>query len=478
MDDRALTSHIDQALRAALGDHGGLLLIAVSGGADSMALWDLMTGLRRWSLAVYHLNHQLRGDADCDGEVIRRQHAAYGQDAVRMTPLIIESCAIADYAARWRCSVELAGRRHRYARLTALAQDLRAVAVLTAHHRDDQAETVLGNLLRGAGPIGRAGIAPHRMLAPGLPVVRPLLGVRRESLRAHALRRQLTWREDSTNADTSLRRNFLRLSVLPALEGGCPGITDALVDLGQHAQGEIREGAVQTASVWQAAWSGRQLALAPLDGLPVEARWRMWRSVLVHLGVTPERRHLTALERLAAGAIGEQLTLGHWLLARRRSTLTWQLQRPVTSPESITMAATGTISRGGEWIHCVHEPAPAQVARNARWVTLDDHALSWPLVWRLSHGGERWLPLGSPGHQTVIKYLANRGVPSRLRPLTAVVADQCGIIWIPGHGIAERAKVRTDTTRVLRLEWRPPCQNEGDARVAHAPSAESTHGTS
>jgi tRNA(Ile)-lysidine synthase len=471
-----LRQHVDDALRAVLGDGGGLLLIAVSGGADSMALWDLVAGSPRWSVAIYHLDHQLRSDAPEDATVIRQRAEAYAHDGRTGMPLFIERCDIAACAVRWRCSAELAGRRQRYARLLALAGELGAVAVVTAHHRDDQAETVLGNLLRGAGPIGRAGIAAHRPLAPGLPVIRPLLGIARAQLHAYARQRELVWRDDSTNADTRLRRNFLRLRVLPALEQGCPGITDALVALSEREQVELARHADRTHALWSQSCSGQRLALAELTTADEEERTRIWRLLLVHLAVHPQRRHLTALDRLALGPIGGQVTLGQWLVARRRAGLAWQAQHPTAAQDCIAIAAPGHVSRGGETLACRIEPVRHPISRDPRIAELDERAVAWPLAWRQSRPGERWRPLGCPGRQTVIKYLAQRGVASRIRPLIAVVADRNGVLWIPGHGIAERAKVHNMTTQVVRLEAGSACQPEGGVNVARAPSLESSHG--
>ncbi|HEX3133904.1 MAG TPA: tRNA lysidine(34) synthetase TilS, partial [Planctomycetota bacterium] len=215
---------------------GTLLVVAVSGGADSMALWDLLVRDGRWSLMVWHLNHGLRAEASQDAELIRTQSERYRAAGLTPGEVIIEHTDVADLARHWHASLEAAGRRHRYERLAAVARTHRAIAVLTAHHRDDQSETVLANLLRGAGPVGIAGIALRRMLPGGVPVLRPLLSFARADLRTYCVANDVCWLEDPSNYDQRHNRNFLRHAVLPGLEAGVPGITAALAELAEHSR--------------------------------------------------------------------------------------------------------------------------------------------------------------------------------------------------------------------------------------------------
>jgi len=356
-----------------------------------------------------------------------------------------------------------------------VAGELKAQAVLTAHHRDDQAETVLANLLRGAGPMGRAGIASQRELAPGVTLLRPLLALARTQLRRHCRDHGVAWNEDSTNQDVALHRNFLRLRVLPALEQGVPGIGDALVDLALRAQDLLGADGARCAGAWQSALAGRALVFAAPWTAEPRLRALIWRSLLLHLGVHPQRRHFLALDRLAGAGIGARLTLGRWLVARSRTGLSWQLQRPSASAVHLEIAAAGHYQRGAETLSCSLDPAPPAVGGDPCRAVLDLRALSWPLEWRLAHPEERWRPLGCPGRQTLVKYLGARGVASRLRPLTAVIADRQGVVWVPGHGIAERAKVRPDTSRVLALAWTPSCQDADGDRVAGAATTGTAH---
>ena len=246
------------ALSAALMPPAGQsVLIAVSGGADSLALLDLLLLDGRWPVTVWHLDHGIRTDAGADLAAIRALLARHDVTV----EVIAERADIPALARQWRCSLETAGRRHRYARLAAVAAERGISAVVTAHHRDDQAETVLANLLRGADETGRAGIPPRRRLAEGVDLVRPLLAISRQKLRDHLASRGITWSEDATNADVRHRRNRLRHEVLPALERDRPGITAALVDLSTRAQAAVGRADERLSPQWNDAFNGERVTL-------------------------------------------------------------------------------------------------------------------------------------------------------------------------------------------------------------------------
>jgi tRNA(Ile)-lysidine synthase len=428
---------------------GSRLLLAVSGGADSVALWDLCARVGRWPLTIWHLDHRLRHDSAAD-EVLLRARAARGGEV----DLRCESADIAALARGWRCGLEAAGRRQRYERLAAVAREVGAAAVLTAHHRDDQAETVLANLLRGAGPVGRGGIAPRRDLG-GVPLVRPLLGFGREDLRAHLATHGIAWMEDATNGDLRFTRNALRHRVLPTFEQLAPGFAAALADLADDARRRHADEIEAAARLWREGAGAGTLAIAAVLGEPEGVRYLVWRDLVRELGAPLGRRHLRQLDVLARGPVGRRYHLGKHLLTRRRDAIAWQEARPtVAEAGSLEIPECGRWVRGAGTLTCITSRLPADPEPPTPFEAFVDRAaLSWPLWWRQPHEGERFRPLGCPGSQPVAKYLAGRGVPSRLRPLIAVIADADGIVWIPGFGVAERAKIRPATVDVLHLVY-------------------------
>jgi tRNA(Ile)-lysidine synthase len=194
--------------------------LAVSGGADSTALLLgasrlVETGARRWRLTVAHVDHALRADSADDVDAVRRM-----AEALRV-PIVVHRADVAGLAAAEGRSLEDAAREARY-RFLEDAAPLDAL-IATAHTRDDDAETVLLNLLRGSGLTGVTGIPPRRGR-----IVRPLLGTPRPDLRTWLQASGVGWREDPTNADPAHLRNRVRTELLPLLEDLRPGAVDRI----------------------------------------------------------------------------------------------------------------------------------------------------------------------------------------------------------------------------------------------------------
>jgi len=207
----SLVAAVDRALQATgRPPRGGTLVVGLSGGADSVALLDALASLRRrrgFRVVAAHLDHGLRaGSAD---------DAAFCAGLCRRldVPLRAGSADVRARAARERGGLEQAARRDRYAFLRRVRDEEGAVAVAVAHTRDDQAETLLLRLLRGAGATGLAGMRPR-----SADILRPLLTVSRQEVLAHLRERGLDWREDPTNADVTHRRNRVRHELIPYLE--------------------------------------------------------------------------------------------------------------------------------------------------------------------------------------------------------------------------------------------------------------------
>lgn len=197
------------------------IIVAVSGGADSTALLDLLTRLPGCNLKLIaaHLNHCLRGaDSDADEEFCRQLAAHYS------IPFETRRVDVRAMAESGKLNLEDSGRRARITFLDELRRKTGAAAIALGHHADDQAETVLMRLLRGSGTTGLSGMAGRN--ARGY--VRPLLEISRDRLREYLREQKLNWREDNSNSDTSYLRNRLRHELLPLLAGYNPAIRSCL----------------------------------------------------------------------------------------------------------------------------------------------------------------------------------------------------------------------------------------------------------
>ena len=228
---RNLASWLFETIRKqAMLRAGDRVAVAVSGGADSVALLLLLLELREklgMVLSVAHFNHKLRGRAsDGDEKFVAKLAAKHG------LPFHVERANIAAAARREKANLEEAARRARYAFFSRLAGEGRVDRVAVGHTADDQAETVLGHLLRGTGLAGLGGIHPMAGC-----VVRPLLEVRRVELRAYLKAKRQTWREDATNRDLTRMRARIRRKLLPVLEKQFqPAVVKHLVTLAELAR--------------------------------------------------------------------------------------------------------------------------------------------------------------------------------------------------------------------------------------------------
>lgn len=213
----AFASKLADAMAALCQRHDDLsaeqpALIAVSGGMDSIALLHGLAGQGWQKLIVCHLDHGLRGRAStADAALVRRTAKQLGLKSE------IARKDVAALAKRGGISIELAGRRARDDFFQRMARRHRTRFVLLAHHLDDQAETILGNLFRGTGLAGLGGMAASAETAGGLIKLRPLLEVRRAEINAHVTAHKLQYREDASNTSAAHRRNRLRHEVLPLL---------------------------------------------------------------------------------------------------------------------------------------------------------------------------------------------------------------------------------------------------------------------
>ena len=293
---------------------GALVLVAVSGGMDSMCLLHCLhtQGVR---VAAAHFNHQLRAaEADGDEAFVRRWCESRG------IAFYAGRCDVAALAAENGWTVEEAGRRARYEFLERTAEQIGADRIATAHHAQDNAETILFHLVRGTGPDGLGAIAPVRGK-----LIRPMLTVTREQIGRYAGENDVPYRTDSTNADTAYTRNYLRCEVLPLLEQVNAAASlhmsntalrqrEESAYLDELAAGLLREKKQTPDEV--------ALPCQTVREAPAVLRARMLRLLLDSLPAGKKdftAAHIDSLAALCMGSGDAQLDLPHGVRARRRS---------------------------------------------------------------------------------------------------------------------------------------------------------------
>ena len=304
--------------RRELFDRRDRVAVALSGGADSVALTALLSEIaaeRGCALAgVIHVNHTLRGEESEADERFCRDLAHRYRIPIDVTRVDVRSRARESHT-----SLEAAARELRYEAFQAAAGRLGATLVATAHTADDQAETLLLRLLRGAGLRGLSGIRPRRGI-----VVRPLLDVSRADLRRYLSKRQMPFREDSSNADVSIARNRIRHELLPVIAGIAPGGVRALARLADLARDE--DELMEAQANLHAPAASKILVVTTLQSLPAAlARRLIQRAAAAASPRTPlSARHVDAVRRLAASdkPMG-RLDLPRLLVVRDHDILTF-----------------------------------------------------------------------------------------------------------------------------------------------------------
>ena len=441
---------------------GEAVLIAVSGGGDSMGLLRIALRLQPeldLRLAVAHLNHGVRGPAaDVDAQFVSR--------AAERFDLPLE---IGHWSPERPAHFESDARHARLSWLTETARSRRARFVALGHTSDDQAETILHRIVRGTGTRGLAGIPASRKPAPGVTLFRPLLEVSRREIRAylHAIGQE--FREDATNADLSRTRSRLRHDLLPKLAAEYnPRIVDALLRLGKIARIESRRLQRRLARAWRrsgatAGPDGVTIPRAALVGLPPATRAELLRLAW-RLAGWPERG-MTAdrwlrLAELDAGSPG-RFTVGHgidaWLSDQTIVLAPMRATPACAPPHQQRLSVPGEVAWGpGRVVVVNSDPAaPCDELIDAGavqpWIGDDGR----PFLWVDSpRDGDRFSPLGMHGQSMALNdFFRARRLPKDERPRTGVVRDRLGIIWVVGHRISDRVRRTESTERVIGLRY-------------------------
>jgi len=450
---------------------------AVSGGSDSVALFHVLLQLaHRGDLqlaGLVHLDHHIRGEAAAgDAEFCRALAARTG------VPAVIGDADVPALARAAGVSLEVAGRDARQRFYQDARATLRADRVAVAHTRDDQAETVLLRLARGAGPLGLSGIAPQRDH-----LVRPLLEISRADLQEFLRGIGEAWRDDATNDDCAIPRNRIRHRVLPQLRelnaqadaaiARAADIfrTDA-VFLDQLANEaavrlvRLEEGALG-ASGASGAWRRAAVDATELARLPLALARRVALRALET--ANPSRSYGLEEAQLvceaAAGGAGASLAgldmerFGpDVVLVNRGAQATLKgCLHPRAVAFELQLEIPGAVEAPhGRWTLSASGPIPRQVARaEAGQVMVDASTLSPGLIVRPRRPGDRLHPLGAPGRKTVQDVFVDRKIPRDDRDREPVVTDEMGrIVWVAGQVLAESFRVTPLTTTVVVLTLR------------------------
>ena len=473
----ALTKH---------GLSGNRLLVAVSGGPDSMALLHALQRLRDdFGLKLHgaHLNHKLRdAESDADAEFVARAFRELG------IPFTLDSEDVAAYRNRHRLSLEDAARRVRYSFLANASKNHNADAIALGHTADDQAETVLIHIIRGSGLEGLRGMQildDRRIDERHVVLFRPLLHSSRAETQAYCDAIGLEPRIDASNSSLEFLRNRIRLELVPLLRQINPSVQESLVRLARNATQDsdfIRE---RSNEVWDDVARLEHTAkgdVVTLDTTSLHGEHSAIQAYVLRRGIEAAggevtQRHILDIMRLLGGAPSKTLNLSAGL-----TFATGYGEAHIGSPSAIADVLTPLpVIRGefpvsvfgdtqvGAWLvssrvetytkgldardfnESVQKAEKAQ--KNIHHVDemLDLDSVGDGLRIRGRRPGDRFQPLGMRGSKSMREFMIDARIPQRWRDGLPIVVSEKGIVCVPGWRIAHWARVTNKTRRVLRL---------------------------
>ncbi len=453
------------------------VVLAVSGGADSMALMYAMHALKSENLfnadlLCAHINHQLRGaEADLDQEFVIARAKELGL-AVTTRRLDVR-----EFARLNKLSIETAARRLRMEALIDIAKANDCCRIATAHQKNDNAETVMQRLSRGTGFRGLAGIWPERIFADEIKFVRPLLCFGRDEIVNYLQQRNLNWRRDHTNADCSYRRNYIRHRLIPALQQDCAGsVVEQLSQLALSARRYYSVVCSRADDLWpsladcdaEKAVLDLKLFLTETRSVKVELIRRCLASIACGERYVTQGHYDSMLRLAEQNVSGRKIELpGGFVVWREYGNLIFSNRRVGLAPPISyrpSEAKDTTVEIPGQTAFEQFLIQASVLENNGvdfeKFKTTKTHSIEWfdldkiklPLIVRYCRPGDKFVPLGQSKAMKLGKFLTAQRVPHGIRRDVFVVADREIIIWIWPVRISEQSKITVQTRKILQLQ--------------------------
>lgn len=450
------------------------LVVAVSGGPDSLALLHLLVGENihpAENLIVVHLDHALRPSSAEDAAVVRDYAAAMG------TSSAVSRIDVRALASEEGLTIEEAGRNARYGYLAEVAEGNESIIVVTGHSANDQAETILMNLLRGSGPRGLRGMQPISPL-PGSDsvfLVRPLLSVTRDEIEAYCSASGLKPMRDKSNLDPTYFRNWIRLELLPVMTDRNPGLVDRLGQTAKIIAADYKLLDDMLVDTWSFLVKDNGEGWLRLDMdvwrvLPTSLKRSTLRKAvsLIRSDETDIGFQTIELARNVAehGQVGSEstlpdgvrLTIGYdELVIAAPGTEVPQINLPqMLDASPIKLPVPGEVPLGGSWVirtRIINQVDTSAAMGNrdplrAFVVVSEDAELEIRTILKR----ERFQPLGLDGHSASVRdVMVNRKIPRANRNLWPVVAITDHLIWLAGHQIDHRVRVQNSSSVAVLL---------------------------
>jgi tRNA(Ile)-lysidine synthase len=434
---------------------GQKILVAVSGGTDSMVLLRVLHSLaekNRWKMFVAHFNHQLRGRAsDADEKLV-------GRTAGKLRLKFLGGSAdVKTFAKESKQSVEMAARKLRHEFLARVAQERKITTIALAHHADDQVELFFLRLLRGAGGEGLAGMK-WRSPSPAdrkISLVRPLLGFSKAEILAFARAGKIPFREDATNFSGDFLRNRIRNELLPLLQKKYqPGLTKTVLRL-MEITGAEAEFVSASAQAWLA-----QPELA-FERLPVAVQRKVLQRQLTAAGVVSDFELVEQLRKPAGKlvSINSDLSVARDAGGKiQLASLSKNLEEKFKMDE-LKLRLPGRARRaefGGRQFHWQFRPQKQFVLppRSNGREMFDADKIGGEIILRHWRAGDRFQPIGLRAAVKLQDLFVNAKIPAARRRALVLATTVAGeIFWVEGLRIGEKFKLTAKTGRQLVWNW-------------------------
>ncbi len=440
------------------------VLAAVSGGPDSVFMLHVLTELREelgFGVKVAHLDHGFRGEESReDAEFVREVADGLG------LPCICEEISVPRFLLSRSMSAQDAARMLRYQFLVKTSKLEYCQRIATGHNADDQAETVLMRVIRGAGPDGLAGIPPKR----GGTIIRPIIRIWRSEIERYLSEKELPYRTDESNLDSKYTRNRVRNELLPVLEAYNPGIRRSLVNLGtimtdvaahlERATDLALPEVVERATVGQFV-----LDLAKLTDYDEASQRSVFRRLFESL--RPDLpplgfRHVeNLLELLRRGEVGTSVELPDGARGRlEHGRLVVSHGEGPPSIPSVELEVPGTAIFEKAALAITAEILPREALSTPPEASGDEEAFfDWdeiraPVTVRPRKEGDRFRPFGMDGTKSLKELFIDAKIPWSIRSAVPILCDRESILWAVGVRRSATAAVTNETRRVLAVRAR------------------------
>jgi tRNA(Ile)-lysidine synthase len=441
---------------------GEKILVAVSGGLDSMVLLHALKKLsarHKWKIVVAHFNHQLRGRAsDTDEKLVRKMAAAM------KLPLVFERADVKKFAAQSKLSIEMAARKLRHEFFARIARKQKIKTIALAHHADDQVELFFLRLLRGAGGEGLAGMKWHSPSPADrtISIVRPLLDFSKSELAEFARENKIQFWHDATNFFSDFLRNRIRNELLPLLRKNYqPGLDKTILRVIEITGAESEF--IGRSSERQFAQNKNQSRLTSavtkknFEGLPIAIQRRILQSQLMELGVAAD---FELVEQLRESA-GKFVSVGPGLSISRDANGGLKLREQQLLEFNINELEVNLAGKtrnvnfdGGKFSWIFSSGSRGRSPHKKQIEFFDADKIGGKIILRHWHSGDRFQPIGLKSPAKLQDLFTNAKIPRERRRNLILAATLAGeIFWVEGLRISENFKLTQQTKRQLVWHW-------------------------